>query len=88
MLSWPIMDSLEQRIERALAWLAENREAVAAALPLRVGGVTYLPTCLDKLDGWVEAYRAGTLNPRLAECYILTPLRGLYKGFNRNETTD
>lgn len=81
-------DPLPQRIDRALAWLAENREAVAAALPLRVGGVIYLPTCLDKLDGWVEAYRAGTLNPRLAECYILTPLRGLYKGFNRNETTD
>jgi hypothetical protein len=82
------MDSLTQRIDRALAWLEENREGVAAALPLRVGGVIYLPTCLDKLDGWVRLYREGGLNPRLAEAYILTPLRGLYAGFKHGTNAD
>jgi len=81
-------EPLPQRIDRALAWLAENREGVAAALPLRVGGVIYLPTCLDKLDGWVRLYREGGLNPRLAEAYILTPLRGLYKGVNHGQNAD
>ena len=56
-LASTMTDPLPQRIDRALAWLAENREAVAAALPLRVGGVIYLPTCLDKLDGWVQRTR-------------------------------
>lgn len=77
-----MVEPLPQRIDRALGWLAANREAVAAALPLAVGPATYLPGCLEKLDGWVALYHQGQLNTHMTTAYILNPLRALYRGFN------
>ncbi|MBW4484914.1 MAG: hypothetical protein KME14_20455 [Tildeniella torsiva UHER 1998/13D] len=75
-------EPLSQRIDRALGWLAANRETVAQALPLTVGPATYLPGCLEKLDYWVGLYHQGQLNNHLATAYVLNPLRALYRGVN------
>ncbi|MGB3766523.1 MAG: hypothetical protein WA947_08185 [Phormidesmis sp.] len=63
------------QIEKAITWYKANRNAIAAALPLRVPGMTYKkgwPDCIDRQIAVWESNKAIPLN--LAVIYIYYPI--------------
>jgi len=75
--------SQADRYSDALTWYAENREAIAAALPLTYRGTTRRR--LGPLDADIATYRAGKFSDRMAFCYVLQPIRRLYRAFEQSK---
>ena len=67
------------RIADLLDWYAENRAAIAAALPLTHQG--HKRTRLEPLDDDIATYQAGGFSRRMAYCYVRRPLERLKVAF-------
>jgi hypothetical protein len=67
--------SFPEALARALAWYESRRDELHTALPITWRGGTY--HSLARLEADIAEVRAGRLTGRLAEAYVLGPIRNL-----------
>ena len=71
--------SFRERCDKAVDWLINNESRVRAALPLPVPGRTFKEGSVDSLLHWVDLWQQDGMTIWLAEAYLLTPIRLIYR---------
>lgn len=73
-----------ETVNNAIRWYRANEAAITQALPLHTPGVTFGEAWpAGTLAKYIQAWEAEALGLKLAEAYIINPLRTIKTGLNK-----